>query len=75
MQYALKSTTGKLLFSRDMLMPIKYMADWGEIEQQHQKEMGRNNSRENASILSHDYRVGDKVLLKKRQASNKTRGA
>ena len=27
--------------------------------------MGRNNRRENASKISHDYKVGDKVLLKK----------
>jgi hypothetical protein len=27
--------------------------------------MGRNNRRENVSIISHDYTVGDKVLLKK----------
>jgi hypothetical protein len=26
--------------------------------------MDRNNIRENASIISHDYKVGDKVLLK-----------
>jgi hypothetical protein len=27
--------------------------------------MGRNNKRENASRINHDYKVGDKVLLKK----------
>jgi hypothetical protein len=27
--------------------------------------MGRNNRRENASRTSHDYKVGDKILLKK----------
>jgi hypothetical protein len=27
--------------------------------------MGRNNRKENASRISHDYKVGDKVLLKK----------
>jgi hypothetical protein len=27
--------------------------------------MGHNNRRKNASIISHDYKVGDKVLLKK----------
>jgi hypothetical protein len=48
-----------------MVLPIKYMADWGEIEQQRQKEMGRNNKRENASRISHDYKVGDKILPKK----------
>jgi hypothetical protein len=37
----------------------------GAIEQQRQKEMARNNRRENASRISHDYKVGDKVFLKK----------
>jgi hypothetical protein len=27
--------------------------------------MARNNRRENASIITHDYKVGDNVLLKK----------
>jgi hypothetical protein len=27
--------------------------------------MGRNNKTENASGINHDYKVGDKVLLKK----------
>jgi hypothetical protein len=48
-----------------MVLPIKFMADWGGIEQQRQKEMGSNNRRENVSRISHDYKVGDKVLLKK----------
>jgi hypothetical protein len=46
-----------------MVMPIKFMADWGAMEQQRQKEMGRNNRRENASRISHDYKVGDKMLI------------
>jgi hypothetical protein len=54
-----------LVFGRDMVLPIKFMADWGEIEQQRQNEMGRNNIRENASRISHDYKVGYKILLKK----------
>jgi hypothetical protein len=41
------------------------MVDWGTIEQQRQKEMARNNRRENASIINHCYKVGDKALLKK----------
>jgi hypothetical protein len=60
----LKATPWQLVFVRDMLLPIKFMADWGAIEQQLQKEMGRDNRRENASRMSHDYKVGDKVLLK-----------
>jgi hypothetical protein len=62
----LKATPGQLVFGRDMVLPIKFIAYWGAIEQQRQKEMGRNNRIENASRISHDYKVGDKILLKKR---------
>jgi hypothetical protein len=61
----LKATPGKLVFGRDTVLHIRFMADWGAIEQQLQKEMGRNNRRENVSRISHDYKVGDKILLKK----------
>jgi transposase InsO family protein len=61
----LKPTPGKLVFGRDMVLPIKFMADWREIEQQRQKKMVRNNRRENAFRISHDHKVGDKVLVKK----------
>jgi hypothetical protein len=33
----LKATPGQLMFGRDMVLPIKFMADWGAIEQQRQK--------------------------------------
>jgi hypothetical protein len=48
-----------------MVLSITFMAHWGAIEQQRQKEMAHNNRRENASRISHDYNVGDTVLLKK----------
>jgi hypothetical protein len=53
------------VFGRDMVLPITFMAYWGAIEQQHQKEMARNNRRENDSRITHDYKVGDNVVLKK----------
>jgi hypothetical protein len=61
----LKATPGQLVVGRDMVMTIHFLADWRVIEQQRQKEMGRNNRRENVSIISHAYKVGDTVLLKK----------
>jgi hypothetical protein len=41
----LKATPGQFVFRRDMVLPIKFMADWGAIEQQCQKEMDRNKIR------------------------------
>jgi hypothetical protein len=61
----LEATPGKVVFGRDMVLPIKFMLDWGAIEQQRQKEMGRNYRRENASRISNVYKVGDKILLRK----------
>jgi hypothetical protein len=61
----LKATPGQLMFGIDMVLPIKFVVDWGAIEQQRQKEMGRSNRIENASRISHDYKVGDKILLEK----------
>jgi hypothetical protein len=53
------------VFGRDMILPVNVMADWGSIEQQRQKEMACNYRRENSPRISHDYKVGDEVLLKK----------
>jgi hypothetical protein len=47
----LKKTPGQLVFGRDMVLPIKIMADWGAIQQWRQKEMDLNNRRENAYCL------------------------
>jgi hypothetical protein len=33
---ALKATPLQLVFKRDMILPITFMADWGAIEQQRQ---------------------------------------
>jgi hypothetical protein len=33
----LKATPGQLVFGRDRVLPINFMADWGAIEQQCQK--------------------------------------
>jgi hypothetical protein len=52
------------VFGRDRALPITFMAEWGEIEQQCQKEMAPSNRTENSSRINHDYKEGDKVLLK-----------
>jgi hypothetical protein len=57
----LEATPGQLVFGRDMVPSITFMANWGTMEQQRQKEMARNNRRENAFRINHDYKVRDKV--------------
>jgi hypothetical protein len=59
----LKATPGQLVFGRDMLLPIKFKANWAEIKARRQEEMRRNNERENKGRRAHDYNVGDQILL------------
>jgi hypothetical protein len=59
----LGASPGQLVFGRDMLLPIKFKANWAEIKARRQDEIRRNNERENKSRKEHNYEVGDKILL------------
>jgi len=48
-----------------MILPVEIKANWAMIYQQRQEQMVRNNQKENHAHLSHTYKVGDQVLLKK----------
>jgi transposase InsO family protein len=61
----LEATPAQLTFGRDMLLPIRFEADWARLKQQRQEAINRNNARENRSRLRHTYAVGDKVLIEK----------
>ena len=61
----LEASPGQLAFGQDVLMGIKFNADWARIAQQKLDSMNKSNKRENASRIQHAYRVGDQVSLKK----------
>ena len=59
----LKSTPGAAVFGRDMLFDIPYIADWDEIGHRRQRQVDRDNVRENSRRLPYDYKVGHKCLI------------
>ena len=59
----LEATPGQLIFGRDMLLPVKFQADWANIKMKRQSEINKNNYRENKSRIPHHYEVGDLVLV------------
>ena len=65
----LKVTPAQAVFGRDMLLNIPVKVDWKEIKNNKQKEINRNNSKENKNRIPHDYHVGEKVLIRKRTQS------
>ena len=61
----LQATPAQLVFGRDMILPIVVQANWHRIKQKRQEEIDRNNIRENRDRIPHDYKIGEKVLLRK----------
>ena len=46
-----------------MIFNIKHTANWEYIRQRKQDLINKNNKRENAGRILHEYKVGEKVLL------------
>jgi hypothetical protein len=48
-----------------MLFDIPFIADWQKIREHRQQRTDLNNARENEGRIDYDYKVGQKVLLRK----------
>ena len=60
----LKATPAQLVYGRDMIQPVQYVAEWDLIRKNKQKIIDKNNVKENSTRVDYDYVVGQKVLLK-----------
>jgi hypothetical protein len=61
----LKASPGAGIFGRDMLFNIPFVADWKQIGDYRQHQTDRSNKRENDKRVHYDYKVGDKMLIRK----------
>ena len=68
----LKASPGAAIFGRDMLFDIPYIADWNKIGDYRQRQTDLNTKRKNNSCIDYDYKVGDKVLVRKDGILRKT---
>ena len=59
-------------FERDMLFDIPFKADWKKIGDYRQRQTDLNTMRENEKRLDYDYKVGDKILVRKEGILRKT---
>jgi hypothetical protein len=63
-QSATNATPAQLAFNRDMILPIDYQVHWPTILANRKKQMIRDNAKENAKRLDHEFKEGDQVMLK-----------
>ena len=61
----LKASPRAAIFGRDMLFDIPFVADWHKIGDYRQRQTDRSNIRENNKRVDYNYKVGDKVLIRK----------
>jgi hypothetical protein len=61
----LKASQGAAIFGQDMLFDIPFIADWQKIGEHRQRLTDLNNARENEGRIYFDYKVGQKVPLRK----------
>ena len=54
----------QLVFGQDAILNIKHVSDWKQIQQRKQLQINHNNKRENMRRNNHQYKVGDKILVK-----------
>ena len=60
----LNKTPMQLVFGRDAILNIAHTANWTIIKDRKQKQILKNNSRENAKRADHKYNIGDLVIIK-----------
>jgi hypothetical protein len=61
----LKASPGAAIFGQDMLFDILFIADWQKIGEHRQRLTDLKNAREDKGRIDYDYKVGQKVLLRK----------
>jgi hypothetical protein len=61
----LKASPGAAIFGRYMLFDISFIANWQKIGQHRQQLTDLNNAHENEGRIDYDYKVGQKVLVRK----------
>ena len=59
----------QLVFGQDAILNIKHVSDWEHIQQRKQFRINHNNMRENMRRNNHQYKVGDKILVKRKKNS------
>ena len=59
----------QIVFGWDAILNIKHVADWEHIQQCKQLRINHNNKQENMQRNNQQYKVGDKILVKRKKHS------
>ena len=57
----------QLVFGQDAILNINHVTDWEHIRQRKQLWINHNDMLENMQRNNHQYKVGEKVLVKRKK--------
>ena len=60
---SLDATPTELVFGRDMILPVAYIANWARIRNLNQAKINKNTCIENNRRIDYDYQPGYKCYL------------
>jgi hypothetical protein len=55
----------QLIIVRDTIHDIRFQANWNRITNNKQKNISSSNKRENLNRIKYNYKVGDRILIRK----------
>ena len=61
----------QLVYQQDMIFNIAHYADWAALTIKKQKQIEMDTERHNKNRITHDYEVGEKVLIKQERVHRK----
>eukprot|EP00957_Ditylum_brightwellii_P067500 5124600-Ditylum_brightwellii.AAC.1 len=59
----MQSTPMQLVFGREAILNVNHEVDWSHIKQRREDLIRKNNEQENKKMKTHNYQIGDNVLL------------
>ena len=65
----LQASPMQLVFGLDNILNFKHVSDWEHIRQRKQLRINHNNKRENMRRNNHQYKVVDKILVRRKKNS------
>ena len=65
----LQASPIQLVFDLDAILNIKHVHNWEHIRQRKQSQINYNNTHANMRRNNHQYKVGDKILVKRKKKS------
>ena len=61
-------TLVQLMFSFDIILPIKYNTQWKLIHNKNQEKPNKDNNHENRKIVDYRYKVGENIIINDKYA-------